>query len=384
VPLRHAPLFLAACLALTPCCRAHAAPAPARGDTVPAAIRPAPTDRHGDPLPPGALARFGTIRYRPASSELAITPDGRTVITCGHGGRVLRFYDAATGKLRRTLEVPGPWGSEPILSPDGRFVAILKGCDMTLWETAGGRPVHPSAQGMDGPVVAAGFSADGRVLAVVNNSMTCQLLDLETGKVRLLCTLDGAVARLAFSPDGKRLVLVMFDRTIRCLETGAGKELWRARAEYPRSLAFSAGGRVLALAELAGGVRLRLLDAATGKPLAPDRFPPVGKFCVDCAMAGDTLALLLPKRTLLWDLQASKTRGSLEGVGWQDGTASRLASRRTARRSSPWVTCSSAGTRPRASRSTPTRAGWATPAPSWPSPARPTASGWPRRPGRGC
>jgi RNA polymerase sigma factor (sigma-70 family) len=286
------------------------------------------TDLYGDPLPPGALARFGTLRNRPASSDLAVTPDGQTVVTCSYRGRVLRFYDAATGRLRRTLQLPGAGEAQSVLSPDGRFVAVPEGVfGMTVWETGTGKQVHAFAGGRDDVIHTAGFSADGRTLAVVNGANECRLLDLATGKVRELGAPGGRPICLAFSPDGKRLALVMHDRTVLCLETRTGRRLWRTRAECAQRMAFSTDGRVLVLARMQGGADadLLLLDAATGKPLGRDRTPPDEGFCSDCVAAGGVLALLLPKRAVVWDLKAGKERASLAGMGWADGACNRLA-----------------------------------------------------------
>ena len=57
-------LLLTVCLALLPGQVARSQPPAAQGQKAPPAKKAARTDRYGDPLPPGALARIGTVRFR--------------------------------------------------------------------------------------------------------------------------------------------------------------------------------------------------------------------------------------------------------------------------------------------------------------------------------
>ncbi|MHB1423437.1 MAG: hypothetical protein ACYC3I_09645 [Gemmataceae bacterium] len=60
------------------------------------------TDRYGDPLPPGALLRMGTVRFRSRASIgcIAYSPDGKILAAGDHGGDLV-LYDAATGSISR-------------------------------------------------------------------------------------------------------------------------------------------------------------------------------------------------------------------------------------------------------------------------------------------
>ncbi len=79
-------------------------------------------DRFGDPLPPGAVARLGTVNAHPNASAVHFTADGRTVVTTGKG--VVRHWDAESGRVRRVIV--RPFENEEvwqIISADGRIAA---------------------------------------------------------------------------------------------------------------------------------------------------------------------------------------------------------------------------------------------------------------------
>src|SRR5713101_9815218 len=67
----------------------------------PAPPKAARTDRYGDPLPEGAIARLGTVRFRHGAYVLAMafTADGKQLLSYSTNG--VRVWEVATGKELR-------------------------------------------------------------------------------------------------------------------------------------------------------------------------------------------------------------------------------------------------------------------------------------------
>ena len=69
-------------------------------------MEPRPLDAYGDPLPPFARARLGTVRWRHRGmvvGDLAFARDGATVFAAGGG---LTALDLATGAIRWSTNDP--------------------------------------------------------------------------------------------------------------------------------------------------------------------------------------------------------------------------------------------------------------------------------------
>src|SRR5262245_3505393 len=97
--------------------------------------------RDGDLLPPGAVARLGSARFRHLAMGVLWLPGDRTLLSSGPGEFCV--WDAATGRLLRSAPIPcrpdeGPFPLDcpysVALSPDGRTLATgHSGSRVRLW-----------------------------------------------------------------------------------------------------------------------------------------------------------------------------------------------------------------------------------------------------------
>jgi WD40 repeat protein len=198
-------MVLAACLAGAPVQSAdgpNKAPDP---KNAPAAV--ARTDLYGDPLPAGALARMGTVRFCYSATSIAYSPDGK-VLAAGGADNHIRLYDAATGKEIRRLS--------------GHQVRTFKSEE----DSKGAVPFLVESVG-EGNVTTLGFSPDGKTLASGGWDDMVRLWDVATGKeLHKLDAHKGMVARVVFAPDGKVLASRGgIDGVLRLWDAASGAEL---------------------------------------------------------------------------------------------------------------------------------------------------------------
>src|SRR5438045_9512247 len=99
MPRMRSRIFLAGCLALLTGCLHPTPLRAAEGPAAPKGKAPPRTDRHGDPLPEGALSRLGTVRLRHAGrvSQLAFLGQGKALASLGDD-HVYHVREPATGR----------------------------------------------------------------------------------------------------------------------------------------------------------------------------------------------------------------------------------------------------------------------------------------------
>jgi RNA polymerase sigma factor (sigma-70 family) len=256
-----------------------APPAPGSERARAAARAQARRDQFGDPLPPGAIARLGTVRWRAGEwvHLLAGLPDGKTLLSVSGSGTnaaVVTLWDLATGATvarseDNTVHLLGLRLTQVALSADGKVLAAagggLKGGAerVFLWEVTPGRPPRPRPA-LELKAASLALSPDGKVLAAAGLDKVLRLWDLTTGaELRRCAGEEHPWTNLAFSPDGHTLVSWKATGGVRWWDTASGAELPPlGPARGANAVAFSPDGKLLATAA-AGEKAVRLWDLAT-------------------------------------------------------------------------------------------------------------------------
>jgi WD40 repeat protein len=310
---------------------------------------PARTDRYGDPLPAGAVARIGAVRFRRYNRVQAVcySPDGKSLATIGDEG--VHLWDAASGKEIHSYDFhtvpkedsfPLAGYDRGFFSPDGRGLWLqsasagqnFPGREIYFWKLAPkadrkprkapfeGKDLHllaPSPEGkflaigekniiricnaatgedsrrLKAPGYRAGYSADGKMLAssgdrdvILWNVRTReQIRSFRAANERDFFT------RFALAPDGKTLAAYCHNprASIHLLETATGKELQLLQVadSSERDMAISPDGKTFVYA---GQMLLCAWDVSSGKLLWEhhERYSPF--HCVAFSPDSKTLA----------------------------------------------------------------------------------------------
>ncbi len=152
----------------------------------------------------------------PGFWSVAIRPDGRWVAGGTKPGKLVRIWDAETGKPVRDLPVEAT--ARIAFSPDGAVLASCEPARYRLWdldsfEVRTEIPRSESRSNLPGDLA---FSPDGKMVAAADTIRGVKLFDAITGES--IAALDSpdphVVAMVEFSPSGKRVLVLGGDSTV--------------------------------------------------------------------------------------------------------------------------------------------------------------------------
>jgi RNA polymerase sigma factor (sigma-70 family) len=286
------------------------------------------TDLFGDLLPPGALARMGTIRYAQGDSTdgpPVLAPDHKTFATVSHhtpyrNGRVVCLWDAATGKelghiddldfenyqvfFLKTEDLLGTLGisRKPV---EGKTHAYA----IQFWDPATGKKKAAPLFAIGYPFEPWALSRDEKWLASAGREPPVRVRDRKTGKILGEWKGDGTrINQLAFSPDGK-IVAISCGKTIHFWDWQGQRET-RHLGDFPEDvlrLWFSPDGKWIAAAIWNEGVRVwETTEFTEVRRLLGEqevRFFPDGK------------RLLSTTTGMVWDVASGKEGPRFENCG---------------------------------------------------------------------
>jgi RNA polymerase sigma factor (sigma-70 family) len=279
------------------------------------------TDYYGDPLPPGALARMGSLQFRQRGGQMLFAADGKTLLWVGPDLSILDL-DLATGKQvrrRQTRLPPTPpmeaGVSLSAVSPNGKLLAGLwPGRESVyLFDADTGAEVRHFPVGH---TLGCQFAPDAKTLATitwVDGRLAICLWDTATGERGQVFMHQLSMGGYDFSADGKRLASSDGGEAVFLWDTATGRQRRKCRAEA-RDVAFAPDGKLLATGDRRGVATLwdtdTLTRVATLKPSSAVGLSMGLAFSPD----GKVLAQAGREGLVLWDVAGRRERQRLANL----------------------------------------------------------------------
>jgi WD40 repeat protein len=243
--------------------------APVREEPLPQPVHTG-ADVRSDPLPPDAVARIGSSRFRAGKGLTALAyASGGKVIVAAHEQGVVQFWDAASGKMTNKVAVDAGQNAAIACRADGRTVDVFSGSTYYAFDVATGKELQKRVLFEKARPLFARFSADGSALACVLNDEPNRVIDPATGKERFRFLRDGAaMPDLAGMPRRTLLATVSRSSAVHIYDGETGKPLytWQTPLESVERVHLAPDGKLILCAQRYKELAI-VMDTATGNVL---------------------------------------------------------------------------------------------------------------------
>jgi WD40 repeat protein len=241
------------------------------------AATPTRMDRHGDPLPPGAVRRLGTVRYRFSyfQSIRQNLPDHKTALVSTE--TKVHWVNMVDGRWLESWTLPQVF-TVCGFSPDGRRAFLSNYKDLQIWDLRQRRKVRTLRGKGNIRTDSVLFSPDGKMLVAMSGigrgTGLLKVLDIVSGKVLWQQPVTTGfwwqgITPIGFLHDGRTLVLLQRDTMRVSLRDRATGQEMRSFATMPakdaRNCGLSPDDKTLFMGT--AGTSVRAWDLASGKEL---------------------------------------------------------------------------------------------------------------------